>query len=1401
MSRDFQNRQGGKNTFMNTPLICPSCGKPLAPTAPKGLCPECLLKVGLGSGVDLGDEESASALQHAFVPPSVSELAPLFPQLEIQEFIGRGGMGAVYMARQKQLDRIVALKILPPGIGDDPAFAGRFTREARALAKLNHPGIVTIHEFGVASGIQPGGGGEIKESLDVAGGSTASPGGRMPPSTSGKMPDATAAPLYYFVMEYVDGVTLRQLMAGQRVSAREALAIVPQICDALQYAHDAGIVHRDIKPENILLDRRGRVKVADFGLAKIVAPASPPASSDGVPATSSINTEPGGSVNPQAGTQAGTPALQDLTDAGKVMGTPQYMSPEQITAPGEVDHRADIYALGVVFYQMLTGELPGKTIEPPSKKVSIDVRLDEVVLRALEKKPELRYQQASVLKTQVETISSTPPSSRRSDSIQTEKAESAAPVANPDVFTDKLPQADLHWLFRPQPALRLLVVVALLIFFSLFLNGVLDLHLHPFMLVFVIGLGAGLVWAARYRNKLSPTQPPSPLESKRQKPEVEPRFSRTAIAGAIWISLFFLNWIVSYTPPGWALTGWFRNSPLEMVAELLLFLPLKVLGFASLLGGSVLGVMALRQIRQSLGAIRGFRLALFDILFFPLVFLNLWGVWLAVLAVTQSSLKVSLGIIVPLVLIGVFLNWMLIRAVVRMARQFVNSPAPPARSPVTRTWFQAFKAAVLRLVLVIGLQLALFETLEQISVSWKESTGELWGMALVVASLGGLVWACWPGYRLRRSWLFWAGGLVVSSLLLLGVDHVYACHLRPNLGLYQESEWVAQHPGFQWGWRQRIASRVWNKPVAPEFAPAVEMLLPLDDEHRTALVDLDTARQLARSDFNESDPDTLAWARAEKLDMAFVLRKNQITVLGLGLGAGWVPHLVPQEDLTSQAVMDFWLLDRKQPKEFTDLQRRTNIVGSFVFRTREGGVGLLEFPGQSNSLHGVKIRYKLVQTRALKDENSLPAASKSAGSIPADRTGAPDAVLLMTRFGEFKPAGSLWSVRVSAEDRKLHISRKMAVGSTGMSPSEWRAKDGWFVFIENEDRAWAYDGDSNLVLVENSAKGNTVYGPSNFPCPVPEPVFSRLNAAAKKTFADKRCNDRIDALVKRLSGSALRNPDSISPVIELPPQATPQEVLDRLHTNGFGTMRDCKSFKLVFTKKVSMVLDHVAVKPDGAASGPPAFAELAAAYVETDLGDRIVLSRSEGSTWWTAVFEPGGDAGGTFSAEYSINLAQGRFRANQLLQKATAMQAMDRMTALEKLHDMARVKSSGDLVIALCRMLFTPRAGTQFRRPMIGGPHFLGGTDYSDWPLEPIEVVNGIPFLIVRSYMLAGTPESSESYLRYCEENCDWSGVRYRYTARDDKEKAAALAKLLASPKWKHPLTGSEKSWLSEQIR
>ena len=319
---------------MDAQGLCQNCGAPLAADAPRGLCPACLMKVALAGGT------AAEREKPGFTSPTIEELARKFPQLELIELIGRGGMGAVYKARQKELDRMVALKILPPGVGDAAAFAERFTREAKALARLSHPGIVTIHDFGRVDG------------------------------------------LYFFVMEFVDGVNLRQLLASGGVSPREALAIVPQICDALQFAHDQGIVHRDIKPENILLDRNGRVKVADFGLAKLI-----------------------GKENEVTTAGGGGPTLsRTLTEADTVMGTPRYMAPEQAEHPARVDHRADIYALGVVFYQMLTGELPGKRLDPPSKKVQMDIRLDEVVLRALEKEPERRYQPVSEVRTALETI-------------------------------------------------------------------------------------------------------------------------------------------------------------------------------------------------------------------------------------------------------------------------------------------------------------------------------------------------------------------------------------------------------------------------------------------------------------------------------------------------------------------------------------------------------------------------------------------------------------------------------------------------------------------------------------------------------------------------------------------------------------------------------------------------------------------------------------------------------------------------------------------------------------------------------------------------------------------------------------------------------------------------------------
>jgi len=254
--------------------------------------------------------------------------------LEILELIGRGSMGFVYKARQTRLDRLVALKLLPEARARDPHFTERFNREGRVLAKLNHQNIVSIFDFGKAEDF------------------------------------------YFLVMEYVDGVNMRQAMQAGRFSPSEALSIVPKICEALQYAHDQGVLHRDIKPENILLDSKGRVKIADFGIAKLVGE---------------------------------DPASVTLTGTGSALGTPHYMAPEQLEKPAQVDHRADIYSLGVVFYEMLTGELPIGRFAPPSRKTPLDERVDQIVLRALEKERELRQQSANEVKTEVEGVSATSP--------------------------------------------------------------------------------------------------------------------------------------------------------------------------------------------------------------------------------------------------------------------------------------------------------------------------------------------------------------------------------------------------------------------------------------------------------------------------------------------------------------------------------------------------------------------------------------------------------------------------------------------------------------------------------------------------------------------------------------------------------------------------------------------------------------------------------------------------------------------------------------------------------------------------------------------------------------------------------------------------------------------------------
>ncbi|HYF35908.1 MAG TPA: serine/threonine-protein kinase, partial [Prosthecobacter sp.] len=263
---------------MNDPArpTCPKCGTAIPADAPQGLCPRCLGAMHL-AGDTLGDDE-AEPIQPPLTP---EELAPHFPQLEILACLGRGGMGVVYKARQRSLNRLVALKLLAPERVNDAEFAERFAREAQALAQLDHPHIVTVYDFG------------------------------------------RTGEFFFLLMEFVDGVNLRQALHAGRFTPEQALSIVPPVCEALQFAHEHGIVHRDIKPENLLLDKTGRVKIADFGIAKMMA--------------------------------ADTGARGER----QVVGTPEYMAPEQQSAPASADHRADVYSLGVVLYEMLTGELPG----------------------------------------------------------------------------------------------------------------------------------------------------------------------------------------------------------------------------------------------------------------------------------------------------------------------------------------------------------------------------------------------------------------------------------------------------------------------------------------------------------------------------------------------------------------------------------------------------------------------------------------------------------------------------------------------------------------------------------------------------------------------------------------------------------------------------------------------------------------------------------------------------------------------------------------------------------------------------------------------------------------------------------------------------------------------------------
>src|SRR5499426_1486687 len=311
---------------------------------------EGLLRYDGTEGGVMQDNALAVAAQ-ALDPNELSQTAPqLFPgqgigAYKILALLGRGGMGVVYRARDERLRRDVAIKVLPASFSNDADRLRRFEQEAHATSALNHPNILTIYDIGAAA------------------------------------PELGGAP--FIVAELLEGEELRAQLESGALPARRALEYALQITQGLAAAHEKGIVHRDLKPENLFVTKDGRVKILDFGLAKLRPPQS-------------------GVVDTDA------PTRKKITEPGVVMGTVGYMSPEQVRGQ-ETDHRSDIFAFGVILYEMLSGRRPfsgESTVEvmnailkedPPeltATNIQVPQGLERLIRRCLEKKPEHRFHSA-----------------------------------------------------------------------------------------------------------------------------------------------------------------------------------------------------------------------------------------------------------------------------------------------------------------------------------------------------------------------------------------------------------------------------------------------------------------------------------------------------------------------------------------------------------------------------------------------------------------------------------------------------------------------------------------------------------------------------------------------------------------------------------------------------------------------------------------------------------------------------------------------------------------------------------------------------------------------------------------------------------------------------------------------
>jgi eukaryotic-like serine/threonine-protein kinase len=322
---------------MSDPGTCPSCGAELPPDAPKGLCPRCLYRMGVDEPV-LARAES-SPWEGGPPPSPATQKSPeqptAFGDYDLLEFIAEGGMGVVYRARQRSLDRIVAVKMIRAERLAGPQHVERFHREATAAARLQHPHIIAIHETGEIQG------------------------------------------QHFYSMDYLAGRSLAAVVRESPLSGRRAAAYVRTVAEAIQYAHEHGVLHRDLKPSNILVDAEDAPHVTDFGLARLLE---------------------GGA---------------DVTLSGQVMGSPSYMSPEQAAGHSHaVGPRTDVYALGAILYELVSGRPPFKadtsleTLKLVVETEPVPLRrwnprlprdLETICLKCLEKEPRRRYASAQDL--------------------------------------------------------------------------------------------------------------------------------------------------------------------------------------------------------------------------------------------------------------------------------------------------------------------------------------------------------------------------------------------------------------------------------------------------------------------------------------------------------------------------------------------------------------------------------------------------------------------------------------------------------------------------------------------------------------------------------------------------------------------------------------------------------------------------------------------------------------------------------------------------------------------------------------------------------------------------------------------------------------------------------------------